>query len=103
MTNGRPDRRAKWINIDGANYDATTNPKPTHQARFEITQEGYDMLNGGKVTDAGRESAQTKNILSKPNEPGAGGIGSDMIDDFNKHIKSVSVEEIQKCKKKRKR
>ncbi|MBD2811902.1 RHS repeat-associated core domain-containing protein [Xenorhabdus sp. Vera] len=30
--NGVPDRRAKWASIDGANYDKTTNPKPTHTA-----------------------------------------------------------------------
>ncbi|SPW35150.1 Uncharacterised protein [Cronobacter sakazakii] len=57
----------------------------------------------GKLLMLEENQPKQKNILSKPNEPGARGIGSDMIDDFNKHIKSVSVEEIQKCKKKRKR
>jgi RHS repeat-associated protein len=98
-TNGSPDRRAKWVNTNGANYDKTTNPKPTHVATMEVTQEGHDMLNGKHVIEAGSESKQTGNILHKPrNEPGARGIGRDLIDKFNKTIKKINVRPISSCK-----
>ncbi|CDH05423.1 Similar to Rhs-family protein [Xenorhabdus bovienii str. oregonense] len=105
-TNGVPDRRAKWVNIDGANYDRTTNPKPTHTATLDVTKEGYDMLNGKDVVEAGQESKQTGKILHKPtNEPGARGIGRDLLDKFNKTIKKINVNPISTCggnKKRRK-
>ncbi|MCG3471759.1 PAAR domain-containing protein [Xenorhabdus bovienii] len=105
-TNGKPDRRAKWVSIDGANYDRTTTPRPTHQATIEVTKDGYDMLNNKDIVEAGQESKQTGKILYKPDvEPGARGIGRDLLDKFNKTIKRITINPLSTCggnKKRRK-
>ncbi|MBD2811901.1 hypothetical protein ID853_13630 [Xenorhabdus sp. Vera] len=56
------------------------------------------MLNNKDVVEAGQESKQTGKILYKPdNEPGARGIGRDLLDKFNKTIKKISVNPISTC------
>lgn len=96
LTNGKEDRRAKWVNINGANWNATTKkPPPTHTLTLEITQEGYDMLTKGTV-EAGQESQQTKCVLKKENEKNARGIGVYMLGSFNKTIKKISVSPLNR-------
>ncbi|EEJ7236606.1 hypothetical protein S483_004645 [Salmonella enterica subsp. salamae] len=97
---GVPSRGAKRMNVNGANYDKTTKPAPTHKATFEISQEGYNWLNG-RTVEAGSESKQMGEILSKTNEPGARGIGANLIEKFNSYIKSLKIEPINPCDKKK--
>ncbi|BES45963.1 hypothetical protein Ef22C057LT_24400 [Escherichia fergusonii] len=58
------------------------------------------MLND-RTMEAGTESKQMGEILSKTNEPGARGIGASLIDKFNKYIKSIKIEPINPCNRKK--
>lgn len=51
--------------------------------------------------EAGTESKQMGGILSKTNEPEARGIGASLIDKFNKYIKSIKIEPINPCNRKK--
>lgn len=100
LVRGKKDSRgAKWISTMDHSYRAVNGLEVVldmDDAVVEMIKPR--ILDYGKMI--GGESENMNRILIKSNEPGAMGVGAQVLDEFNSYIKSISVYRTTKGKRK---
>lgn len=93
----KSSRIARWLNMPGANWNPNNE---IYRVVYTINQKGMDILNNHVNMDKLMigETGLPNGVLSKPNEIGARGIGSKILDEFNKEIKNARIEKRVKNK-----
>lgn len=83
--------------MPGANWNPNNE---IYRVVYTINQKGMDILNNHVNMDKLMigETGLPNGVLSKPNEIGARGIGSKILDVFNKEIKNARIEKRVKNK-----
>ena len=100
-SNGKPSEKAVWVN-DGSNFKPGRDK--THKVKITLNKSGAELLDN--TTDYDLVDGETKcpnGVLTKSNEPGAKGIGKNLIPEINKNIESIEITELGKSKKRRKK
>jgi RHS repeat-associated protein len=96
-------RAAKWISEFLKPRDPTKlgdKSRYTHKVIMEVEEGTIDWLNDkSRKLDyekmVGGEKDNIMKVFTKANEPGSYGVGSGLIDEFNKKIKKITVEKIK--------
>ncbi|WP_243901653.1 RHS repeat-associated core domain-containing protein [Acinetobacter bereziniae] len=89
-SNGKPSAKAIWVN-DGSDF----NPgKEKTRVVITVTEKGRAILNKNVVNDEmlSGESTHPDGIMVKTNEPGAKGIGRNVVPEFNKEIENICIQ-----------
>ncbi|EML9905156.1 RHS repeat-associated core domain-containing protein [Morganella morganii] len=94
VLNNKSSKKAIWVNTGNADF----NPSGAkHRVTLELGDKSAALLNGhvdiSKSPIDWRETGLPNGIISKTNEVGARGIGVDVLDDINKDIKKMIIEE----------
>ncbi|MEZ2793492.1 hypothetical protein [Proteus terrae] len=90
-------RIERWLNMPEANWNPNNE---IYRVIYTINQKGMDILNNHMNMDKLMigETGLPNGVLSKQNEIGARGIGSKILNEFNKEIKNARIEKRVKNK-----
>ena len=94
MHNGSPTRGAKWVFDLSGKYQATGLGKGHEKTVIFSMKDGFmDWVNSNTaVSEFGKEIEHMGDIIRKSAEPGAMGIGVNLLDEFKKFISKIEIK-----------
>ncbi|MFT2789727.1 RHS repeat-associated core domain-containing protein [Serratia sp. T13T92] len=94
VLNNNSSRKAIWVNSEKAEFNPT---RGKYRVTLELGDKSAALLNDhvdiSKSPIDWKETGRPDGVISKTNERGARGIGVNVLDDINKDIKKMTIEQ----------